>query len=348
MDEKDDLNVNNLKDIDTILAEIDENELKDQKKEKWIVGSKCEIYSRSDGEWYEGEINKIFTDNEGEWITVKYKQNHIKEIKRYSDHVKPMTCVKLKSVHINNNETSNDNNVNWKKIVNELRLSHISFIKKLISSKDINVNSKNPSNGKTLLIYACCIGDLELVKTVCNFGADASIKDDNDLDSLDYSIKYGNYKITELVYYRLLSGSLGNDLKNVSVEIHKKNKEAEYLCNNYPNLKKEIIQFMINTIKQQGPFDPTIFYYSWYFQQKEKRDKVMQAPLWQTMMNVYEKILQNTDNKSGWTWLKTQFINSLIWYLPHPNYYDKNEEKNDEKNEENNDENNEENNDENV
>ncbi len=62
--------------------------------------------------------------------------------------------------------------------------------------------------------------------TVCNFGGDVHIKDQEGLDALDYAIKYGRYKITELIFYLQLTGSLGNDLKNISMEIHAKNKDA--------------------------------------------------------------------------------------------------------------------------
>eukprot|EP01083_Nonionella_stella_P176620 618486_1 len=106
---------------------------------------------------------------------------------------------------------------------------NVSFIKNLISSKQIAVNSQNPLTGKTLLIYAVIIGNMDLVKTVCNFGGDVHIKDDDGLDALDYAIKYGRYKITELVYYRQLSGSLGNDLKEIAMKIHKLNKQAKYI-----------------------------------------------------------------------------------------------------------------------
>ena len=46
----------------------------------------------------------------------------------------------------------------------------------------------------------------------------------------------------------------------------------------------------------------------------------LESPLFKAMMNTYERILQSTNDKDGWKWLKTYFVNSLIWYLPHPNY----------------------------
>ena len=62
-----------------------------------------------------------------------------------------------------------------------------------------------------------------------------------------------------------------------------------------------------------------MLYYGWYFVTHD--DKIvnpLQSPLFKVMMKTYEKILANTSDTNGWKWLKTHFINSLIWYLPHP------------------------------
>eukprot|EP01084_Bolivina_argentea_P040361 74597_1 len=269
-------------------------------------------------------------------------------------------------------ENKLSNYVNWDEIINEIRNGNLNKIKNLITSNDISINTQNPINGKTLLIYGVIIGNIDLIKVICNYGADVHIKDIDGMDALDYAIKYGRYKITELVYYQQLSGSLGNNLKNIARKIHDKNKEAR-LMNDFKfdfvgrygdsvnvSLSIGIVEYMIEAIKKRAPFSADLLYYAWYFilngdtvYQFEKGtygkcDEPLSSKLWTTMMNVYEEILSNTSDKAGWEWLKTYVTNSLIWYLPHPNYYDKNEEKNDEKNEENNDENNEENNDENV
>merc|ERR1712228_1030124 len=189
----------------------------------------------------------------------------------------------------------NEYNVDWNEIINALKQKNTNYIKTLISSKEIGVNSKNPSNGQTLLIYAVIIGNFDLVKAICNFGADVSIKDEEGLDALDYALKFGQYKITELVYYRSLSGKTGNDLKRISTEIHTKNKEAEYIKNKSPNLIKEITDFVINAIKERAPFDPSMLFYAWQFNQNS-----LTSPLWTVMMETYEKILSDTKDKNGW------------------------------------------------
>merc|ERR1712228_940735 len=43
-------------------------------------------------------------------------------------------------------------------------------------------------------------------------------------------------------------------------------------------------------------------------------------------METYEQILNDTKDKQGWKWLKEQFLNSLIWFLPHPKFYKKKQE----------------------
>merc|ERR1712228_800565 len=212
------------------------------------------------------------------------------------------------------NAKKNEDNVDWNLIINALKQKNTNYIKTLISSKEIGVNSKNPINGQTLLIYAVIVGNFDLVKAICNFGADVSIKDKEQMDALDYALKFGQYKITELVYYRQLSGKTGNDLKRISTDIHSKNKEAEYIKNKSPKLIKEITDFMIIAIRKRAPFDPSMLFYAWQFNEKS-----LDSPLWSAMMETYEQILSDTKDKNGWKWLKEQFLNSLIWFLPHPN-----------------------------
>ena len=37
-----------------------------------------------------------------------------------------------------------------------------------------------------------------------------------DMDALDYAKKYGQYKITDSLYYQQLSGSSGSDMKSIA------------------------------------------------------------------------------------------------------------------------------------
>ena len=115
----------------------------------------------------------------------------------------------------------------WPKITAEIGKGNTTFIKTIITSNDVDINAQNPENGKTLLIYAVIIGNIDLINIMCNFGADVHLKDEDDMDALDYAEKYGQYKITELLYYRQLSGSLGGDMKDIAQKIHALNKQAK-------------------------------------------------------------------------------------------------------------------------
>eukprot|EP01084_Bolivina_argentea_P312517 541054_1 len=264
---------------------------------------------------------------------------------------------KLKAEDIDNildeieeKESKNENETNWDEILNQLRKTNISFIKHAISSQEIQINSKNPADGKTLLIYAVISGHYDLVQAICNFGGDVTMKDNDNLDAFDYAITFGRYKITELIYYRSLSNSLGNDLKHIYAQIREKKKEAQYKLDSfqtlsggfvkYDPLKRErylstnerdryhtdtspseaMIQYMIKALKERAEFDECILYYVWYFvvNQKMENQNPFNHELWKTMMTVYEEILQNTDDNDGWKWLKRKFIPSLIWYSAHP------------------------------
>eukprot|EP01084_Bolivina_argentea_P137303 241810_1 len=199
----------------------------------------------------------------------------------------------------------------------------------------IGINEQSPFDGKTLLIYATIVGSFELVSALCNFGADVRIKDNNDFDALNYAIRYGRIKITKLIFYRTLSGSLGTDLKHIVKEQQRQIEEAEYILQadigtGRSIIKKlssklcdQIIRLITKAMRERAPFDETMLFYAWYFELK-KAETHNQHPfeldLWQTMMKTFENILSDTSDKKGWNWLKTRFINSYIWFLPHPNH----------------------------
>mmetsp|Transcript_38958 Transcript_38958/g.63691 ORF Transcript_38958/g.63691 Transcript_38958/m.63691 type:complete len:1180 (+) Transcript_38958:2-3541(+) len=221
-----------------------------------------------------------------------------------------------------------DTAVDWDEIVKAVQTHNTAPIKKKIASGDIGIDAQNPRNGKTLLMYATIVGDLDLVTTVCNFGADVTVKDDDDKDALQYALAYGRYKITELVFYRTLSGSLGRDLKEIAQVLHQRGKEVQYMmdAHYYFLVVKDIHELMIKAMKERAVFDEAMLFYAWHYAAKateyENQKKGLQSELWRTMMKTYESILGNTDDKQGWQWLKQYFLPSLIWHLPHPDNED--------------------------
>eukprot|EP01084_Bolivina_argentea_P062674 114628_1 len=232
-------------------------------------------------------------------------------------------------------KTQNAENVDWNKILSEMKNGNINYIKNLITSNEIDINAQNPENGQSLLIYAIIVGNYDLVKVIINFGANVNIKDNDEQDAIQHALMYGRYKITELVYYQQLSGSLGKDLKHVSTQIYNKDEESKYFVeqiesknnqNRYQSaIMKNIMQFIIKAIEERKCFSPDLLYYCWYYIINQTDKDPLQSPLWQQMMKTYQEILENTSDKQGWSWIKSNFITSLIWYLPHPNNDEKQE-----------------------
>ena len=79
---------------------------------------------------------------------------------------------------------------------------------------------------------------------------------------------------------------------------------------------------MIYAIKNRIPFSKDLLLYAWFnVEQVSKTSNVFESKLWKTLMTTYEEILGNISDKKGWEWFKEYFINSLIWFLPHPQYH---------------------------
>eukprot|EP01084_Bolivina_argentea_P014176 26502_1 len=239
--------------------------------------------------------------------------------------------------------------VDWKQILTEIREGNTTYIKSLITSKDISINEQDPSNGKTLCIYVTIIGNYELVKLVCNFGADVHIKDHDNKDALDYAQVYGRYSITRLLFYRQLSGSLGNDLKNIAIEIYERDRQAEALFaaseKTFGSGRGTFItiqQALIELINDREPFDPILMDYAWWFYRNKEVKEGFSGwgeDFWKAIIRNFDEIITDTTNKKDWAWLKEYFMKSLIWYLPNPfnETKDKNtDEKKDEESVENN------------
>ena len=309
--------------FDTMLNEIDENEQKSE-------------YEDSQNE-LEEEMEIKFDDDDDDMDTPSLSKEEITKIDTVF--LLDEIAENEKKYELNRIKSTDDDNVDWNEIMDALRAKNTNFIKNKLSSKQIGVNAQNPDNGKTLLIYAVVIGDYDLVKgtlyahtrthihvhthtAILNVGADVSIKDKHGMDALDYAIKFGQYKITELVYYRQLSGKTGNDLKLIKTEIFRKKKEAKYIKKTSPNLTKEITEFMIAAITEREAFDPSMLFYAWYF-----NGSSMTSPLYKVMMETYEQILSDTSDKKGWKWLRENFLDSLIWFCRHPHFILFNEER---------------------
>ena len=170
--------------------------------DKFSIGERCQIYSDGQQQWFDGEVVGISKDTEGEWLKVQYAANIVKEIAPTSEHIRfGVDAVgdaeiehMLREIHRGDDDDKKgkdgkdekeeneekheakeekeadaddadaDDSVDWAAIVNALQAKKTSYVKGLLSSRSIGVNAQNPRNGKTLLIYAVVIGDMDLVK----------------------------------------------------------------------------------------------------------------------------------------------------------------------------------------
>eukprot|EP01083_Nonionella_stella_P171997 588934_1 len=326
-------------------------------KNQWIIGSEVEVYSFSQKGWVRAEIVRIFSDKEGEWLAVKYLNNKIKEIQRYNKYIRPIAHGSedheieaqatmdydedsLSEAHRSMFDLKRNQNfviqdedmedaVNWDEILSAISTGNIQLIKTLITSNSIDINAQHPGTGKTLLIYSVIIGNYDLVAVLCNFGSNVYVKDNDGSDALHYAIKYGQYRITELLYYRQLSGAFGKDLKDIATKLYQKKRESKLLKafkhedawdEDNQLLHHLITKFIIKAIQNREVFGKDMLFYAWHFVTNDEKTKnnPLESDLFKTMMTTYTEILCNTEDKAGWKWLRKYFVDSLIWYLPHP------------------------------
>ena len=110
--------------------------------------------------------------------------------------------------------------------------------RKIIGNTAIDINTRNPRDGTTLLMHAIIIGDFELVKDIVKIGADIRVKDKDDDDAIDYVLIFQRYKITEL----LLMMKHGLNEKSLAKLIERKEKEARFMNENtYGKFLKNVI-----------------------------------------------------------------------------------------------------------
>ena len=74
------------------------------------------------------------------------------------------------------------------------------------------------------------ICNYDLVKALCNFGADIKIKTVITMKQLNFAIKYSECDVTEMIFDRQLSGLLGNDFADIASDLHDKRNEDMDIC----------------------------------------------------------------------------------------------------------------------
>eukprot|EP01083_Nonionella_stella_P193934 715672_1 len=132
-----------------MLNEITQNEEQAQETRKrirksWVVGSTVEIYSSSLRKWFDGQVIRIFTDAEGEWLEVKYSDNKVKQIQRLNEHIRPLRHAKKVP---NGLDETRQMDMNWDRVLPAIDSGNIAFIKRFITSNNININEQHPETG---------------------------------------------------------------------------------------------------------------------------------------------------------------------------------------------------------
>eukprot|EP01083_Nonionella_stella_P293298 997407_1 len=313
-----------------MLNEITQNEEQAQETQKrikksWVVGSKVEIYSSSLNRWFDGQVIRIFADTEGEWLEIKYSDNKVKQIQRLNEHIRPLRHAR--KVPNGLNETR-EMDMNWDRVLPAIDSGNIAFIKTFITSNNININEPHPETGKTLLMYSVIAGNYELVAMICRNGSNVNIKDNEKSDALYYAIIHGDSRIIEFLYYKQLTGALGEDLRDIATQLYAKQQESKLLLafkhhgggDEVHLLRNLIVQYIIKAVQNREEFSKDLLFNAWYFvtHDEKTQENPLESDLFKAMMATYSKILRNTDDTAGWEWMKKYFIDSLIWFLPHP------------------------------
>eukprot|EP01084_Bolivina_argentea_P292166 502229_1 len=116
-------------------------QVNEQLRRNWKVGSLCEVYSDSRKQWFEGQIIDIYSDQEGEWLKINYAKVSTKEVQRFSDSIRP---IMLSNQIITPQEQQAIDNIKMKKdiITNKINASSKDIIT-LTNYAKTNENNMN-------------------------------------------------------------------------------------------------------------------------------------------------------------------------------------------------------------
>lgn len=126
---------------------------------------------------------------------------------------------------------------------------NVNIIRKLITSKDVNINAQNPRDGTTLIMHAIIIGDFDLFYELLRNGANYLIVDNDGDDCIDYALLFQRYRICHL----LLMINKRMTEQRIYAITKKWGKEAKYMAKNvFGKFKDNIIDFVCKSIEDKG------------------------------------------------------------------------------------------------
>jgi len=216
--------------------------------------------------------------------------------------------------------------INWDELTAvHFQHENINAIRKIIGQRSVDINTRNPRDGTTLLMHAIIIGDLGLVEEICRVPSiNILIRDNDGDDAIDYALIFQRYKVTHL----LLMMKHGLTQKALAKLIESKRREAEFMRHNtFGKFQHNMIQFVVKAIRERKPFDINLLFFAWYFV-NHGVDKInatnpfpdpLNSIFFKAVMKCYAHCTKHkSKNKRDWYWLRRHVIDSIMWLLPHP------------------------------
>jgi len=324
-------------DIDAILDEIEQNELKQQELRRHIlnnigclqpkdtmpimsrlIASKSQplllesMQAMAADEHDHEEHDEMRSASVDPRAEVHHHHHHQQQLKKNNNKLLPFAVRR-------------NVNINWDQMAAlRFRQQNIHSIRKILGSHSVDINSRNPRDGTTLLMHAIIIGDTALIQEIVKCGADICMRDNDGDDAIDYALIFQRYKVTEMLL--MLKHKLSS--KKLASLVERKNRQAHYmLCNTFGKFHQHLVRFVMKALRDRQPFDTNLLYAAWYFV-NHSTDRVtgnnpfpdpLNAPLFKCMMKIYDELLKSgRTDKQEWQWFRAHVIDSLIWLLPHP------------------------------
>lgn len=226
---------------------------------------------------------------------------------------------------IDNQEENNQKNkpkkikkkkLDWEKIDDALRSHSADYIKDLIINHDINLNETDSRHKDMTLLMKCCIfGNYDIAELLINCEARIDCKSDenDDCTALNYSEKWANYHISQLLQFEELGASVSTQVKHKIDLLHKQNGISQCALNNLNNnVLDGIVGLIMHCIDNKLPFSDDMMHIAFSYIKKTNK-KPMDSPLFQLLLATYSKIVGDTLNKRDWSWLQRYLIKSTIW-----------------------------------
>ena len=215
------------------------------------------------------------------------------------------------------NESKNEHSGEFWKEVYELCLSDPDAIKTMIKNKTITLKDTDTTN-RTILHMAAKRGAYQLAQFCINSGADLHAKNDDGLTPLDLARQSAYYNVEQLLLFAELNVNVGNEIRNISEEIHKQNGIIGNILSELVEIGQQskelferiLMELMINIINKQLSFSDNLLNLCWNIACRDNKDP-LSSDLWKAISTQSNAIIQN-GSKRDWYWLKKCLLPSTV------------------------------------